>query len=77
MKKQTVKAAVIEFLGSFLITMVCSWSLYSIKEEQIDLMGHAIIGGMLLGSLIWVAVVESGSHFNPIVTIGMHSASTL
>lgn len=73
MKKQTVKAAVIEFMGSFLITMVCCWSLYSIKEDQLTLLGHSLINGMLLASLIWVAIVESGSHFNPIVTIGTAS----
>lgn len=70
MKKQTVKAAVIEFLGSFVITIVCCWSLYSIKENQLSYLGHALINGMILASLIWVAVVESGSHFNPIITIG-------
>jgi glycerol uptake facilitator-like aquaporin len=73
MKKQTVKAAVIEFLGSFLITMVCCWSLYSIKEHQIGFLGHSLIGGMLLATLIWMAIVESGSHFNPIITIGILS----
>jgi glycerol uptake facilitator-like aquaporin len=71
MKKQTVKAAVIEFLGSFLITMVCCWSLYSIRAEQLTYLGHSLINAMILASLIWVAIVESGSHFNPIITIGI------
>jgi glycerol uptake facilitator-like aquaporin len=77
MKKQTVKAAVIEFLGCFLITMVCCWSLYSIKEHQIGFLGHSLIGAMLLATLIWIAIVESGSHFNPIVTISNLSFSFL
>ena len=77
MKKQTVKAAVIEFLGSFLITMVCAWSLYSLKLEQVTYLGHALINGMLLAGLIWVAVVESGSHFNPIITIGMYISTNI
>ena len=59
-----------EFLGSFLITMVSSWSLYSLKQNIIGYMGFGIIDGLLLGILIWIGVVESGAHFNPIVTIG-------
>ena len=71
MKKQLIRGAVIEFIGCFVLTIVSSWSIYALKNNKIEYLGFSMINGLLLGVFIWIGILESGSHYNPVITLGI------
>ena len=68
-KTSELRAYTTEFLGTFFLVFVTSWSYKSLELYKIDYQGLAVINGFLTASIIWSGFSYSGAHFNPVITI--------
>ena len=58
-----------EFLGSFIIVFISSFSHKAFELNKIDILGLAISNGLTYALLSYASYSTSGSHFNPVITI--------
>lgn len=68
-KTSELRAYVTEFLGTFFLVFISSWSFKSFELFKLNYTGLAIINGLITSTVIWTGFSNSGSHFNPIITL--------
>lgn len=67
--KNYLTALITEFLGTFLLVFITSWSYISLESEKIDYLTLSLINGLSLTALLCSGFPTSGAHYNPIITI--------
>ena len=65
----SLRAIIIEFLGTFVIAFVTFWSFGLYRNKLLGYLDMALIQGMIIGSMTWAGLAFSGAHFNPTITI--------
>jgi aquaporin-8 len=68
-KASVVKAVAVEFLGTFLIVFVSSWSWVAFEMQRVSYLGVGLANGLVLAACSWAGIAASGAHFNPVVTL--------
>lgn len=65
------KKLITEFMGSFALTYIGSWSIIYRDISEIQHMGVALAHALTVTVFTWITLDVSGSHFNPAISLAM------
>lgn len=65
------KKLIMEFLGTFALTYIGSWTIIYKDISEIQFMGVSLAHALTLTVFTWITLDVSGSHFNPAITLAL------
>lgn len=66
-----MKKLIMEFMGTFALTFIGSWSIIYADLNMITRNGVALCHAVALTGFIWLGAGISGAHYNPALTLAM------
>ena len=66
--QRELKALISEFIGSFLLVFVSTWSFCAREAKQLSWLGVGLANTAITMALMYALISLSGAHLNPVVT---------